>query len=91
MNSEPEQKLKLSASNIFALIAILISMMGGYINLSDKITTLSQKVNTNEKAIEGQSGYNGKIDFKLDKIIETINEIKVENAEQRILKSERKK
>lgn len=91
MNSEPEQKLKLSASNIFALIAILISMMGGYINLSDKITALSQKVNTNEKAIEGQSGYNGKIDFKLDKIIETINEIKVENAEQRILKSERKK
>jgi uncharacterized protein HemX len=82
-----EQKLKLSASNIIALVAVLISILGGYINVKSQQTEFNQRITTLEKNDEDQKLDKGKFDFKLDKIIESVNQIKVDMAEQRSQKN----
>lgn len=88
---EQEQKLKLSTSNIISLAAVVITLLGGYINLTVDITKLNQRVASNEKSLENQDKYKGQIDFKLDKIIESVNQIKVDNAEKRLFDAQNNK
>lgn len=78
-----EPKLKLAASNIIALVAVLITILGGYINIKQQQTEFNQRITALEKNDEDQKLDKGKFDFKLDKIIESVNQIKVDMAEQR--------
>jgi hypothetical protein len=86
---ELEQKLKLSTSNIIALAAVLLSMIGGYINLTSSISKIDQRVTYLEKADEDKKAGFAKFDFKLDKISESINQLKVDMAGQRIKDAEK--
>jgi Tfp pilus assembly protein PilN len=79
---EIEQRLKLSTSNIIALIAVLISFVGGYVQLTNKISEQAQRLNSLEKTNDDDKDYRGKIEFKLDKLIESTNQIKVDMAKQ---------
>lgn len=79
---EPEQRLKLSTSNIIALTAVLISMLGGYVQLTAKISEQNQRINSLEKTNDDDKDYRGKIEFKLDKLIESTNQIKVDMAKK---------
>lgn len=91
MTQEVDQKLKLSASNIFALIAICISLFGGFINLKSTQTELNQRITTLEKANDESKVGFGKFDFKLDKINESLNQLKVDMAGQRVKDIENKR
>lgn len=79
-----EQKLKLSTSNIIALAAVLLSVIGGYITLISSISKLDQRVVYLEKADEDKKANFSKLDFKLDKITESLNQLKVDIAGQRV-------
>lgn len=89
MSQEPEQKLKLSTSNIIALAAVLLSVIGGYITLISSISKLDQRVVYLEKADEDKKANFSKLDFKLDKITESLNQLKVDIAGQRIEDAEK--
>ncbi len=79
---EIEQRLKLSTSNIIALMAVLISFVGGYVQLTTKISEQAQRLNSLEKTNDDDKDYRCKIEFKLDKLIESTNQIKVDMAKQ---------
>lgn len=79
-----DQKLKLSTSNIIALAAVLLSVIGGYITLISSISKLDQRVVYLEKADEDKKANFSKLDFKLDKITESLNQLKVDIAGQRV-------
>lgn len=81
---DSEQKLKLSTSNIIALAAVLLSVIGGYITLISSISKLDQRVVYLEKADEDKKANFSKLDFKLDKITESLNQLKVDIAGQRV-------
>jgi hypothetical protein len=86
---EHEQKLKLSSANIISLIAVLMTLATGYINLTSRISEQSQRLNALEKANdETKSGFN-KFDIKLDNINQSLNQIKVDFAGQRIMQAEK--
>lgn len=87
---ENEQKLKLSTSNIIALIAVLISLGSGYIAVVSKLSELSQRINSLEKKDEDNKGGFVKFDLKLDKISESLNQLKVDMAGQRVIDAEKK-
>lgn len=84
MNEEIEQKLKLSTSNIIALTAVLITALGGYINVKSTQSEFNQRITALEKANEDNKAGFSKFDFKLDKISESLNQLKVDMAGQRI-------
>jgi len=88
---EIEQKLKLSTSNIIALCAVLITTLGGYINIKSTQTEYNQRITTLEKANEDNKAGFSKFDFKLDKISESLNQLKVDMAGQRALEAEKNK
>lgn len=79
---EAEQKLKLSASNIISIVAMLGSMIVTYSTLSSRIAVL-------EKDASEKKELNLKFELKLDKIIESTNQIKVDMAGQRIKDAEK--
>lgn len=83
MSQDPEQKLKLSASNIIALIAVTLTAIGGYININATLSELKQRIATLEKGSDDTKAGFSKFDFKLDKITESLTSIKVEMAGQR--------
>ena len=84
MSTDTEPKVKLSASNIFSLVAILITVGGGFLGLYSKIVEQNQRVTMLEKAVEENKSDKGKVDFKLDKIIESVNQIKVDMAKNNL-------
>ena len=86
---ESEQKLKLSTSNILALTAVLISLLGGFINIKSTQTEFNQRITTLEKADEDKKASFSKFDFKLDRISESINQLKVDMAGQRVREAEK--
>lgn len=86
---ESEQKLKLSTSNIIALVAVLLSMIGGYINIKSTQTEDSQRITALEKNNEDDKKGLDKFDFKLDRISESLNQLKVDMAGQRALEAEK--
>lgn len=86
---ENEQKLKLSTSNIIALVAVLLSVIGGYINIKSTQTEHNQRITALEKANEDDKANFGKFDFKLDKISESLNQLKVDMAGQRSSEAEK--
>lgn len=90
MIQEPEQRLKLSTSNIIALIAVLITALGGYINVKSTQTEFNQRITSLEKANEDNKAGFSKFDFKLDRISESLNQLKVDMAGQRV-ENEKKK
>jgi hypothetical protein len=87
---EPEQKLKLSTSNIIALVAVLISMVGGYINITSVQSEHNQRITALEKADTEDKGSYVNFNLKLDKISESLNQLKVDMAGQRVLDAEKK-
>jgi hypothetical protein len=80
---ENEQRLKLSTSNIIALIAVLLTFIGGYINIKSTQTEFNQRITALEKANDETRGFS-KFDFKLDKISESLNQLKVDMASKRV-------
>lgn len=84
MSQEPEQKLKLSSANIISFIAVLMTIGTVFISINSKITEITQRVYTLEKANEDNKSGFSKFDFKLDKINESLNQLKVDMAGQRI-------
>ena len=86
---EEEQRLKLSTSNIIALIAVLLTMIGGYINIKSTQTEFRNRITTLEKANEDNKAGFTKFDFKLDKISESLNQLKVDMAGQRVLDAQK--
>ena len=91
MSQEIDQKLKLSTSNIIALVAVLLTIIGGYINVIDTQSKQSQKIDNLEKADEEKKAGFAKVDFKLDKISESLNQLKVDLAGERAMNAERGK
>lgn len=90
MNEEIEQKLKLSTSNIIALVAVLLTVIGGYINIKSTQSEHNQRLTALEKANDDTKAGFSKFDFKLDKISESLNQLKVDMAGQRTEDSEKK-
>ncbi len=90
MNEEIEQKLKLSTSNIIALVAVLLTVIGGYINIKSTQSEHNQRITAFEKANDDTKAGFAKFDFKLDKISESLNQLKVDMAGQRIEDSQKK-
>lgn len=88
---ENEQRLKLSTSNIIALVAVLLTLIGGYINIKSTQTEFKNRITTLEKANEDNKAGFTKFDFKLDKISESLNQLKVDMAGQRVLDAEKSK
>ena len=88
---ENEQKLRLTTSNIIALVAVLLTMIGGYINIKSTQTEFRNRITTLEKANEDNKAGFTKFDFKLDKISESLNQLKVDMAGQRVLDAEKNK
>lgn len=83
MTPEIEQKLKLSTSNIIALTAVLITALGGYINVKSTQSEFNQRITSLEKANDDTKNSFSKFDFKLDKISESLNQLKVDMAGKR--------
>lgn len=88
---EPEQKLKLSSANIISLIAVLMTIATGYINITSRLSEQTQRINALEKANDESKNGFSKFDFKLDKINESLNQLKVDMAGQRVLEAEKNK
>jgi len=86
---EQEQKLKLSSANIISLIAVLMTIGTVFISINSKISELTQRVISLEKANDDNKTGFSKFDFKLDKINESLNQLKVDMAGQRILEAEK--
>lgn len=80
-NLEPEQKLKLSYQNILSLVTILIAVATGYNAISSRVAVL-------EKQSEENTERYGKFEFKLDKIYESTNQIKVDIAGYKVIEAE---
>ena len=91
MELENEQRLKLSTSNIIALVAVLLTLIGGYINIKSTQTEFRNRITTLEKANEDNKAGFAKFDFKLDKISESLNQLKVDMAGRRVLEAEKLK
>lgn len=85
---ESEQKLKLSTSNIIALVAVLISFGSGYVAIISKMSELGQRITVLEKSDDNTKNGFSKFDLKLDKISESLNQLKVDMAGERIKNSE---
>jgi hypothetical protein len=81
---ENEQRLKLSTSNIIALTAVLLTFIGGYINIKSTQTEFNQRITALEKANDETKAGFSKFDFKLDKISESLNQLKVDMASKRV-------
>lgn len=84
--------LKLSVNQLFsAFCGMLIVVIGCYIEIKVSSSKQDERITNNEKSLNRQEDYKAKVDFKLDKIIETMNQIKLDNANQRVLDAEKKK
>jgi hypothetical protein len=82
-----EQKVKLSPSNIIALIAVVITVFGGLFDVRSRQTEFNQRILNLEQANSEGKSEKEKLNVKLDRIIESINQIKVDIAGQRVEKS----
>lgn len=85
------QTLKLSINQLFtAFCGVIITVVGCYIEIKVSQSIQNERIYNNEKSILKQEDYKAKVDFKLDKIIETMNQIKIDNANQRVMDAEKK-
>lgn len=89
MEIETEQKWKLSTSNIIALGSFLFVLIGGFTSIKYTQAEFNQRITTLEKANEESKTGFSKFDFKLDKINESLNQLKVDMAGQRVEAAER--
>jgi hypothetical protein len=78
---ENEQRLKLST--IIALTAVLLTFIGGYINIKSTQTEF-RIITALERQKSMKLGGFSKFDFKLDKISESLNQLKVDMASKRV-------
>lgn len=83
MQNETEQKLKLTVANVISMVAVLGAIIVSYSTLSSRIAVLEKDSNERKEL-------NSKFELKLDKIIESTNQIKVDMAGQRVLDAEKK-
>lgn len=85
------QTLKLSINQLFtAFCGLIVTVVACYIEIKVSESKQDEKIFNNEKSISKQEDYKAKVDFKLDKIIETMNQIKIDNANQRVMDAEKK-
>ena len=90
MREELEQKLKISYGNIIAMIALSISVFGAFVNIKAAQAEDRQRIVILEKnKDEMQTNYE-KVILKLDKIMETASQIRLESANQRVKDLENK-
>lgn len=89
LETEPEQKLKLSTSNIIALVAVLLTLGGGYINIKDTQGAFEQRIRALEKADDDKKQGFEKFDVKLDRISESINQLKIDMASRKSLETKK--
>lgn len=90
MREELEQKLKISYGNIIAMIALSISVFGAFVNIKATQAEDRQRIVILEKnKDEMQTNYE-KVILKLDKIMETTSQIRLESANQRVKDLENK-
>ncbi|MCG9792471.1 hypothetical protein [Flavobacterium algicola] len=88
---EDNPTVKLSVNQLFSsFCGLLVLVIGCYIEIKISSSNQNERITNNEKKIDKQEDYKAKIDFKLDKIIETITQIKIDNANQRVLDAEKK-
>jgi len=87
---EMEQKLKLSVGNIIAIAAFLTTLIGAYINIKSTLADYNQRLVTLEKNNEEMKDNFEKFNLKLDKIIENVTRIQLDNANQRVIDAEKK-
>lgn len=81
--NEDNQKPKLSLTNAIALAIAFGGIISGYIELKSDINDL-------KKESKDYNEYRTKVDLKLDKIIDNVTQIRVDNAEQRVLDAQKK-
>lgn len=87
---QDNQSLKLSVNQLFsAFCGMIVVVVGCYIEIKVSSSKQDERITNNEKLLNRQEDYKAKVDFKLDKIIETMNQIKLDNANQRVLDAEK--
>ena len=88
--SEIEQRLKLSTSNIIGLAGFIAVIFGGFINIKQTQTEYNQRITTLEKSRDEDKNDKEKFNLKLDKIIDNVTQIRLDNANQRVIDAESK-
>ena len=85
------QTLKLSINQLFtAFCGLIVTVVACYIEIKVSESKQDERIYNNERNILKQEEYKAKVDFKLDKIIETMTQIKLDNANQRVEDAEKR-
>lgn len=85
------QTLKLSINQLFtAFCGLIVTVVACYIEIKVSESKQDERIYNNERNILKQEDYKAKVDFKLDKIIETMTQIKLDNANQRVEDAEKR-
>lgn len=90
MREELEQRLKISHGNIIAMIALAVSLVGGFVNVKATQAEDRQRITALEKSKDEIQANYEKVNLKLDKIMETVSQIRLESANQRVKDLENK-
>ena len=90
MREELEQKLKISYGNVIAMIALAISVFGAFVNIKATQAEDRQRIAVLEKSKDEMQTNYEKVNLKLDKIMETVSQIRLESANQRVKDLENK-
>lgn len=90
MREELEQKLKISYGNIIAMLALAVSVFGGFVNIKATQAEDRQRITSLEKSKDEMQTNYEKVNLKLDKIMETVSQIRLESANQRVKDLENK-
>lgn len=90
MREELEQKLKISYGNIIAMIALSVSIFGAFVNIKATQAEDRQRIVVLEKSKDEMQTNYEKVNLKLDKIMETVSQIRLESANQRVKDLENK-
>lgn len=83
-----EQKLKLSTSNIIAIVAVVITIFGGLFDIRSRQAEFQQRIINLESSNNERKDDKEKFNSKLDRIIESVNQIKVDIAGARVERAE---
>mgnify|MGYP003478463600 CR=1 FL=1 len=90
MREELEQKLKISYGNIIAVVTLSVSIFGGFVNIKATQAEDRQRITSLEKSKDEMQTNYEKVNLKLDKIMETVSQIRLESANQRVKDLENK-
>lgn len=90
MREDLEQKLKISYGNVIAMLALAVSIFGGFVNIKSTQAEDRQRIAALEKSKEELQVNYDKVNLKLDKIMETVSQIRLESANQRVKDLENK-